>query len=399
MSLNKSRAVSRAVSGLLLQSAVFLLLAFLSPHPLHAGVPANDEEVKIIVPESLTSVSEGDNLAGGGRETLSVQSTTGRKVSLVGSVLKGSNIEVEIVNGISHISPTFHENFFHAQVTLALGVNMIDVKWRWPGGDWKTKSIAIFRSSKIEGGVSGDYPPYTFHRPEKEEQCQQCHQMKLTKAEIQSGMEKNCLKCHSGLTENLFVHGPVSVGICTVCHDPDSTPNRFKVEYDDNVLCYSCHEDRKKTDDSKKLLHGPVGAGMCTVCHDPHGSSYQFQLVKPKNELCVMCHSADVAQWINRKSLHPPFKAGNCTGCHDPHSANFKYNLKADPKDICALCHQIPIPGHLHEMYGNLPRLSLPPDLPLTPDGRIMCLTCHDPHGAQGNKLTRRSGCDACHPK
>ncbi len=395
MSLNKSRARTAP----LVQFAVLLVLALVFPQTLRAGA-SNGERVKVIVPESLTSVSsEGDDLSGARRDTPSVQSTTGKKVELVGEIEKGSKIEVEIVNGFSHITPDFHENYFHAQVTLALGVNMIDVRWREPGGKWNTNPVAIFRSSKIEGGVTGNYPPYTFHKAETEEQCQQCHRMTLTKAEVQSGLDKNCLKCHSGLTDNLYVHGPVSVGICTVCHDPDSTPNRYKVEYDDNVLCYSCHEDRKKTDESKKLLHGPVGAGMCTVCHDPHGSSNQYQLVKPKNKLCAMCHSADIDQWIHRNSVHPPFKAGNCTGCHDPHSANYKYNLKASKKDLCKLCHVIPIPGHLHEMYGNPPRIKLPPDLPLTSDGKIMCLTCHDPHGAKGNKLTRRSGCDACHPK
>ena len=381
-------------------AAIFVFLFFLTVIPaMSAAVPNQTDEVRIFVPESLTSISaEGSSLVGSRRGSMSVQSTTGKKIALVGMVGKGAKYDVEIINGNTHIKPVFHERYFHAQIILALGVNMIEVRWHKDAGQCSSKSISIFRASKIEGGVTGNYPPYTFHQVANEEHCQECHQMGLTKEEISTGMERSCLKCHVSLTENLFVHGPVSVGICTVCHDPDSTPNKYKVEENDNVLCYGCHEERRKIDESKKLQHGPVGAGMCTVCHDPHSSSFQYQLVKSKNEICAMCHQEDADRWMHLNSLHPPFKSGNCPGCHDPHSSDFKYNLKVDRKDLCALCHEIPVPGHLHEA-GNVPRFKLPDDFPLTNDGKIMCLTCHDPHGAIGAKLTRRDGCDACHNK
>ena len=356
--------------------------------------------VRIFVPESLTSISsEGVSSSGERRGTVSVQSTTGKKIALVGTVERAGEVEVEVVNnGRSLVVPQMRRGYFHAQVILSLGVNMIDVRWRKPGGHWNTKAISIFRSSKIEGGVTSSYPPYTFHRQEREEQCQECHQMSLTKAEIETGMEKSCLKCHGNMAENVFVHGPVSVGICTVCHDPRSTPNRYKVEEEDKVLCYSCHEDRKKVDEAKRLQHGPVGAGMCTVCHESHSSPFEFQLVKSKSEICIMCHQEDADRWMGKAVLHPPFKSGNCSGCHDPHSSDYKYNLKADKAEICALCHELPIPGHLHEA-GKRPQFKVPDDFPLTEDGRTMCLTCHDPHGSDGSKLTRRVGCEGCHEK
>lgn len=375
-----------------------LLLTALMARGAAAGAPP--EGITIFVPESLTSVSS-ESVSGEGRGTsISVISTTGLKVALVGRVEgKGEPPGLEILNnGHQGPAPVFHKDYFHAQVILSLGVNQIELRWHRGSGPWSSKPLSIFRSSKLEGGVSSSYPPYIFHKPENEEHCQECHQMSLTMSEIKTGMEKSCLQCHGDLTSNIHVHGPVAVGICTVCHDPESRPNKFRVDKSDADLCYGCHMDRKDIDSKKKLMHGPVGAGMCTICHDPHSSPFDYQLVKAKTEICVMCHQEDANRWLGQKSLHPPFKSGDCAGCHDPHSSDFKYNLKAERGEICALCHELPVPGHPHEP-GKRPQFNLPDDFPMTNDGRTMCLTCHDPHGAQGSHLTRRDGCDGCHPK
>jgi predicted CXXCH cytochrome family protein len=372
-----------------------LLLASLVASPAYAETKPS---VRIYVPESLTSVSS-EGLRPPGQRTGSGLSTTGRKVALVGSIAGEKNPAIEIVNNDrSKVVPVFREGYFHAQVILSLGVNMIEVRWKKSDGTWDSESISIFRASKLEGSLTSDYPPYTFHKGENEERCQECHQMRLTKAELETGMEKSCLKCHMALTGSLYVHGPVNVGICTVCHDPESKPNKYQVLGGDDVLCYGCHEDRKKIDHAKKLMHGPVGAGLCTVCHDSHSSPFQYQLIKSRNEICLLCHQDDAERWMHENSVHPPFKNGDCAGCHDPHSSDYKYNLRKSPEELCSLCHHLPIPGHLHEV-GKTPRFEVPPDFPLTAEGKTMCLTCHDPHGAVGPKLTRRDGCDGCHPK
>lgn len=378
----------------------FLLLTLFALSSAAAGTAPAGGEMTVFVPESLTSVSTENPSLSGPRRTasMSVVSTTGKKVSIVGKV-EGNGVKVELNNnGRSRVVPVIHDGYFHAQIILSLGVNLIEVRWRKGEGQWNTKTLSVFRSSKLEGGLTSSYPPYVFHKDDNEEHCQACHRTTLTKAEIESGMEKSCLQCHKGLTDNLFVHGPVAVGICTVCHDAGSQPNRYRVEERDTVLCYGCHTERKEIDESKLLLHGPVGAGMCTICHDPHSSPYGFQLIKAKTEVCIMCHQEDYERWIGQDSLHPPFKSGNCAGCHDPHSSDYKYNLKANRADICALCHELPVPGHLH-LVDHVPQFALPDDFPLADDGKTMCITCHDPHGAAGAHLTRREGCDGCHPK
>ncbi|HEY3346599.1 MAG TPA: cytochrome c3 family protein [Nitrospirota bacterium] len=391
---NKSASAFLPLARLLAALIVLTCTAAFAADP--PGISIN-----VIVPESLTSIQSGmPAMSGERRESMmAAQSTTGKKISLVGEVEGAKKVEIVIINnGRQAATPVFYENFFHAQIILSLGVNMIDVRWRKGEGAWNVKSLSIFRSSKLEGGVTSSYPPYTFHEPKNEELCQQCHQMGLTKIEIDTGMQKSCLKCHKSLNENVYVHGPMSVGICTVCHDPDSTPNKYKISDNDDIQCYGCHEDRRKIDKSKKLLHGPVGAGMCAICHDPHSSPFPFQLVKAKNEVCLMCHQEDADRWLGQNSLHPPFKNGECSGCHDPHSSDFKYNLKASRAELCKLCHELPIPGHLHET-GRAPLFKMPDDMPLDENGKTMCITCHDPHGAKGDKLTRREGCDGCHPK
>jgi len=361
----------------------------------------SDDEVTIYVPESLTDISSGNEGLLGERRNLpmSLLSTTGKKIIIVGSIEHPAGVKMEITNNMrSAVIPEMHDGYFHAGVVLSLGTNQVDVRWKRGGGPWKTKTLILFRSSKLEGGITSNYPSYIFHTSENEKACAGCHSMTLSRQEIETGMEKSCLVCHVQLTDNAYVHGPVAVGICTICHDPESTPNRYKVNDNDDVLCYGCHTDRKGIDEKKLLLHGPVGAGMCTVCHDPHSSPFEYQLVKAKTELCIVCHQEDYDRWIDRESLHPPFKSGNCAGCHDPHSSDYLYNLKAPRANICALCHELPVPGHLHPV-GVVPQFTLPEDFPLDEGGKTICLTCHDPHGASGDKLTRRSGCDGCHPK
>lgn len=379
---------------------VGILLAVLALTAFLPGA-ARAAKLEILIPESLTEVAGENQTLVGERRSISMaaMATTGKKIMLVGRVDKPEGVKIEIVNNNRMpVAPVMHDGYFHAGIVLSLGSNLIDVRWKTGDGDWNKKTISLFRSTKTDGGVSSNYPPYTFHTEEHEAGCAGCHQMRLTQKEIESGMEQSCLSCHGPITENVFVHGPVTVGVCTVCHDPESTPNRYKVQDTDDVLCYGCHTDRVEIDQSKALLHGPVGAGLCTICHDPHSSPFEFQLVKSKSTICALCHQEDVDRWINEEHLHPPFRDGNCAGCHDPHSSDYQYNLKVGREDICAMCHEVPVPGHLHPV-GKKPHFQLDEVFPLMDNGRTMCLTCHDPHGAKGPGMTRRVGCDGCHPK
>ena len=196
MCLSRARLPFKA----LLLPLAFALFA--APTPLFADQPG--DSIQIFVPENLTSVSSDNAVAGEKRGSISVQSTTGKKISLVGKYDGKDLPEMEIVNnGRSLVIPVFHKNYFHARIILSLGINMVEVRWKKPGAaSWNTKSVSIFRASKLEGGVTTNYPPYAFHKGDNDERCQECHQMRLTKAEKETGMERSCLKCHTALAEN-----------------------------------------------------------------------------------------------------------------------------------------------------------------------------------------------------
>jgi len=377
--------------------AVFLVVAFVLALTVQADSYA--EPVEILIPESLTDVSSDNSaLVGEGRGfPLTVYSTSGKRINLVARVPSPAGASFRLTNNGRELStPTLRNGYLHAKLVLSLGLNQIEVGVKRGSGPWETASISLFRSSRLEGGVSSDYPPYVFHVLENEELCGGCHLMRPSEQEIEMHTERSCLACHIELTNNVYVHGPIPVGICTICHDEESRPNRYVLKETDDKLCYTCHDVRKETDTSARLMHGPVGAGLCTVCHDPHSSPFEYQLVKSRYDICLLCHQEDYGRWIGEDSLHPPFKEGDCAACHDPHSSDYDYNLKASREDLCKLCHEIPVPGHLHTI-GKIPQFKLPEEFPVDPEGKTICLTCHDPHGTVGPSLARRRGCDGCH--
>ena len=63
-----------------------------------------------------------------------------------------------------------------------------------------------------------------------------------------------------------FVHGPVAVQVCVMCHK-QTGKHAFKLAEQGQNLCYLCHEKM-----------GPKHGKACITCHDPHGSDREFQL-------------------------------------------------------------------------------------------------------------------------
>ena len=54
------------------------------------------------------------------------------------------------------------------------------------------------------------------------------------------------------------------------------------------TLCYGCH-DRI---DEKRYVHGPLAVGDCLVCHDPHRGYGAAHLREEQAPLCGKCHTA-----------------------------------------------------------------------------------------------------------
>ncbi|MEK6580989.1 MAG: cytochrome c3 family protein [Nitrospirota bacterium] len=90
----------------------------------------------------------------------------------------------------------------------------------------------------------------------------------------------------------------------------------------------------------------------------------------------------------------------DCNVCHKPHQMGGKILLNKPLEELCSSCHQTRIGAGEHKI-GIKP--STPVDgLPLDADGKITCITCHDPHGSKGfDKLLRARDftelCKKCH--
>jgi predicted CXXCH cytochrome family protein len=87
--------------------------------------------------------------------------------------------------------------------------------------------------------------------------------------------------CHAKMGKDKFVHGPVAVNDCRVCHK-ETGKHKFAPIKDVAALCYACHDKV----DNKKTVHKPVKDGNCTKCHSPHQSPNKFMVLGAGAQLC-----------------------------------------------------------------------------------------------------------------
>jgi len=89
----------------------------------------------------------------------------------------------------------------------------------------------------------------------------------------------------------------------------------------------------------------------------------------------------------------------NCGMCHGSHVVKKGALLLKKPiAELCIECHRERIAPNEHKV-GMVPSLN-PQNLPLH-DGKITCVTCHDPHQNTYGSLLRlpeRELCSSCHP-
>jgi predicted CXXCH cytochrome family protein len=121
-------------------------------------------------------------------------------------------------------------------------------------------------------------------------------------------------------------HGMINRKDCFVCHDERA--NTWAISIDDAVLCAKCHERPAP----QKFVHGPVAIGSCTVCHDPHGQTNPAFLISSGEALCFRCHTeADALKHLTMKPADGAafLRDKGCSFCHDPHQADRKFLLRA----------------------------------------------------------------------
>lgn len=208
--------------------------------------------------------------------------------------------------------------------------------------------------------------------------------IRLNAGEHPVPLEKNidaakCLECHEDKSKGAHVHTAISMG-CTTCHEVKVEKDTTNVELVSprEEICFTCHEKAKAT-----TLHGPYDKGQCVLCHDPHVSDFDKQLRASGNALCLECHRD--RQVSGKVAL---FKTD-----HELTEEEFQTIPKIDLDPTLRFGH--PFGRH---------RVADAPDL-LHPGQKISCLTCHENHAAERDKLVRTvevnkqkmDVCDACH--
>lgn len=251
------------------------------------------------------------------------------------------------------------QDFFIAEALWDRGVNKLQVDLFRGGQKVETAATEIFLTDpERKGSAPPDFAANTMHVPEREVMCVSCHNLKPTRAQMNSTQERvnPCMGCHGKMLNVKYVHGPVGTNSCGYCHTSEGNP-KHGVPRRGSALCFECHADMAKAMQKLAFVHGPVEAGLCEACHDPHGSQNESQLIKPINELCLSCHGhirnqIHVVRTPEGKghilSGKPnPAKMGSgremsCIACHNPHGGAVRYYFVSNSEDrmtLCQMCH------------------------------------------------------------
>ncbi len=228
--------------------------------------------------------------------------------------------------------------------------------------------------------------------------CSTCHDIHQEKASayLLRGFDTGrysvrmdlCLDCHG---EAFSVMNPHYAGAdsekCRTCHvgKPGAAGASESVKLLGNIekICDFCHNVRAKAHpgnvDTMKSLPGglPLGKGgevSCGTCHDPHGTPGTIHFLR---EMYV--EALERGRYANP---HGKKDYASCQGCHlevrvkkEEMRTNLRY--AGDDMRICHSCHGAM--DACHPVLITLPETMKPgKDLPLTRDGKIKCLTCHD---------------------
>jgi predicted CXXCH cytochrome family protein len=202
----------------------------------------------------------------------------------------------------------------------------------------------------------------------------------------------NCQSCHDPHVQKKGEHAlmlpakhlPFMRGDCTGCHIEKGKPALKKTGAD---LCVSCHPQGGWV--GRKNVHPPLASGaQCLNCHGAHGGEGTPNLKRPESELCFDCHRREAFQG---KFVHQALEQG-CTACHDPHGSNGPKLINAATiEDVCRTCHA-DLSKHFHKTSSDR----------LDPSGRpLTCTSCHRPHAADEEGLLiaepKRELCIRCH--
>ena len=119
--------------------------------------------------------------------------------------------------------------------------------------------------------------------------------------------------------KRFFAHTPYRENRCEGCHDATSGQLTRSVP---DGLCLTCHS--KLTADAR-FVHGPVAVNDCTVCHHFHGSAFANLLLADPVATCLNCHDRED---LSVGEHHAGLDRNSCVDCHNPHAGGDRFFLK-----------------------------------------------------------------------
>ncbi len=313
-------------------------------------------------------------------------------------------LDGELVELADALVPGDHYDLHHLRVPLAEGGHPVQVVDASTEAELLSFSVTYLPPQSLRTPGGSGARPYAFHSREGEAGCSACHALPETFETVRdqplAPAGKVCSACHPRVEAAPFLHGPVAVNACFMCHAEDYAPSRFQQRTSQGGLCSNCHESfLAKILGGRKFVHGPVAAGGCTVCHDPHGGRDKALVREDPTELCLACH-AETLPVPTARQVHAKVE---CTRCHNPHGGQTRLFSDAEGPSFCAGCHRNvaeseqghPIAGHPVEADAD----------PSKPGRRMDCMSCHGPHSVRDiskadilrNEAVQREFCSRCH--
>ena len=236
--------------------------------------------------------------------------------------------------------------------------------------------------------------PFEFeHAPYADSECKGCHTSNVPQGgDISISSPDLCYGCHD-VFDGQFMHSPVGVGDCLLCHDPHGSDNAMLLKTKEPDLCYLCHDElRTEKNGMKSIAHKPA-LERCTICHSPHVSIVNSNLLTVKmKKLCAECHETQgIAMRVNLDVIghkHGPLATEkNCANCHNAHGSSYKHFLLAEPMDICLRCHNKERTDSEGKILADFKGLLEENKNHHGPIRQKDCSGCHNPHGSDYYRL------------
>ncbi len=203
----------------------------------------------------------------------------------------------------------------------------------------------------------------------------------------------------AGMTEN-----PHNKMECGKCHAEEvdfsrALNNPKFVEKDVVAMCLKCHSDIISVHHPQRVQvivevpdYLPVGEGnfiTCSTCHDIHIKEVSNHLLRSLSignytsriEICYECHRDD----FRKISPHNSEDEGmSCLMCHrdTPSIRDTSKTVSLVSENIekmCNFCHNIAVNEHPLNVDTTI---EISEKLPRSKDGKVICVTCHEPHGS-----------------